>query len=521
MITPLLKYAKYALLVILVALPLALSVHGLPGNISESDMNGPGWIGGPFELSVERGRFALTYSLAENRSVHFSVALARFALPDLGFADGHYVSLFAPGVSILALPGYYLGKFFGASQVGAFMTSAVFAALNFFLIRAIAVRLGASPSAALLGSIAFLFATPAFAYATTLYQHHISTFLILSSLYLSLVSRSWWSTSLIWAICAASILVDYPNLFLLLPIGVLTLSHMVSLKVHAQLISVTVGWAKLLTLLTILVPLAGFLWFSSVSYHNPWQFSGTVASVREIGPDGSPAWQPSAVAPKTNSDTFAPPPPPTPHKSALNFFNPRNLLNGLYIHLLSLDRGVLVYTPVILLGLIGLGSLLPSHRLAAQTLMSIALINLVLYSLWGDPWGGWAFGSRYLIPAYALGGIGLGFLVDRFRRSLVFLFIFSALLAYSLLVNTLGAITLIGVPPKVEVSALESLSGRLERYSFDRNFEHLLTNNSKSFVFQAWAKFYLSALDYYLLVLAFPSILSVGLIISLSRSHDH
>ena len=153
--------------------------------------------------------------------------------------------------------------------------------------------------------------------------------------------------------------------------------------------------------------------------------------------------------------------------------------------------------------------------------MSIALINLVLYSLWGDPWGGWAFGSRYLIPAYALGGIGLGFLVDRFRRSLVFLFIFSALLAYSLLVNTLGAITLIGVPPKVEVSALESLSGRLERYSFDRNFEHLLTNNSKSFVFQAWAKFYLSALDYYLLVLAFPSILSVGLIISLSRSHDH
>ena len=36
-----------------------------------------------------------------------------------------------------------------------------------------------------------------------------------------------------------------------------------------------------------------------------------------------------------------------------HFFKTRNLLNGFYIHLLSPDRGIIYYAPVILLGLLG------------------------------------------------------------------------------------------------------------------------------------------------------------------------
>src|SRR3989344_1802836 len=124
------------LLTIFCVIILTLTVKGKSGNPTETTMNDLGWTtNGPFELSPERGRFALTYSLVENKSVGFSIPVARFASPDVGYKDGRYVSLFAQGVSFLSIPGYLIGKFFGASQVGAFLTSSFFAIFNFILIR--------------------------------------------------------------------------------------------------------------------------------------------------------------------------------------------------------------------------------------------------------------------------------------------------------------------------------------------------------------------------------------------------
>src|SRR5215467_8344144 len=52
---------------------LSLSLRGLPGNPTSTQINTLAWKdNGPFELSPERGRFALLYSVAENHSVHFS-----------------------------------------------------------------------------------------------------------------------------------------------------------------------------------------------------------------------------------------------------------------------------------------------------------------------------------------------------------------------------------------------------------------------------------------------------------------
>lgn len=116
------------ILILSAAIVLALTVRGTYGIPNSNELNSQKWIeDGPFELSPERGRFALLYSIVEDKSVHFSESVARFALPDLGYKNGNYVSLFAPGVSFLAIPGYLLGKFFGASQVGAFATSGLFA----------------------------------------------------------------------------------------------------------------------------------------------------------------------------------------------------------------------------------------------------------------------------------------------------------------------------------------------------------------------------------------------------------
>src|SRR5690606_27797294 len=151
----------------------------------------------------------------EDRSFSFSIPLARFVAPDLGYLDGKYVSLFAPTVSFLVMPGYLVGRALGASQVGAFASVSLFAIMNFILIREISKLLGAKPLAGTLAGIIFLFATPAYAYAVNLYQHHISTFLILASIYLIIkYGRKWTTLFIVMFLCALGLSVDNPNLFM-------------------------------------------------------------------------------------------------------------------------------------------------------------------------------------------------------------------------------------------------------------------------------------------------------------------
>src|SRR4030042_648124 len=120
---------------IFIIVVLLFAVRGVSGNPSKGDMNSSYWKeDGPFELSPERGRFALTFSIIEDKSLSFSLPVAQFTLPDLGFHMGKFVSLFAPGVSFVAIPGYLIGKNFGVSQLGTFMIICLFAFLNALLI---------------------------------------------------------------------------------------------------------------------------------------------------------------------------------------------------------------------------------------------------------------------------------------------------------------------------------------------------------------------------------------------------
>src|SRR6185437_15182474 len=271
------KVIGYLLFTLFCAIILTLSVRGLPGTPDLTQLNRLTWKdNGPLELSPERGRYALTYAIVELHQFSFPPALARFAAPDVGYYHGKYVSLFAPGVSFIIIPGYIIGKYFGFAQVGSFAVIALFALFNVFLIRAIAVRLGAHPLAGLIAGLTFLFATPAFAYSVTLYQHHISTFLILASLYLLISFDSFWSLALIWIMCGLSVSVDYPNFFMMLPIGIGAFGKIFLAKTDMSKINLSVSLPKLFSLVAIIFPILFFLWSNFVSYGNPTQLAGTV-----------------------------------------------------------------------------------------------------------------------------------------------------------------------------------------------------------------------------------------------------
>ncbi|MGI5828437.1 MAG: hypothetical protein ACOX6V_05455, partial [Patescibacteria group bacterium] len=371
-------------------LVLGLSLRGKPGNPTLEELSSLSWTeDGPFELSPERGRFALTISLVEDKSFHFSTSIARFATPDLGYDDGNYVSLFAPGTSFAVIPGYILGKHLGNSQVGSFAIIAVFAFLNTVLVSAIARQLGASSLASLLGGLVFLFATPAFTYAVTLYQHHISTFFLLAGIFLLLKFRSWWSLAGVWFLIGLNIAVDYPNGLLMLPVVVMALLRLFQHKKVQNWLIIKFHSLGLITLIGMAVPLAFLLWFNYKSYGDYFQLAGTVPRVEAFTEDGLPT-SPTETDPQ-NFMAFLE--KERVSKTALGFFQTRNLLNGFYIHFISPDRGIIMYAPIVLFGMMGLFVLAKVKPAVSNFFLSIIGLNVLVYSLWGDPWGGWAFGS--------------------------------------------------------------------------------------------------------------------------------
>jgi hypothetical protein len=501
------------------ALVFLFALRGLPGNpTAEEMMATETWRSeGPLELSPERGRFALLYSIVEDESLFFSLPVARLATPDLALnPEGKFVSLFAPFLSFILIPGYFTGKLLGASVVGAIAMIALFAAGNALFVRAIALRLGAGRNAASLGALTFLFGTPAFAYGTTLYQHHVSVFLLLFSVYALLRWNTFWSLSLVFLLIGISVPLDNPNAFLFIPIALWALARIVSVKAgeSGDAFSMTARPLLLFSGLIVVVPLLLFMWYNVTVNGGVLQLSGTLPNVPAISENGL------ALDSDPNQHTEKKP-EEREEKTAIGFFETRNILNGLYVHLVSPDRGTLRYTPVILLGIFGFVLLYRKKKfLVLNVLAGVSLVTLLLYSLWGDPWGGWAFGSRYLIPAYAMLGIGISIALEEWKKSRVFLGVFCALFVYSVGVNTLGAITSSANPPQIQVLELEALSGKEQKYTFARNWQYLHESGSKSLAYQIGMNRRMSAEAYYWFLVTLVVAGSSGFLVSLAREKN-
>lgn len=479
---------------------LLFSIRGLAGNPDIIELNAPKWTeDGPFELSPERGRFALMYSVVVNKSLQFPVDVARFALPDLGYKNEKYVSLFAPALSFLIIPGYIVGKFLGFSQVGTFAVISIFAILNLILIGAISRQLGAHPLAGLIAGMVFLFGTPAYTYSITLYQHHVSTFAILLSIYALLRWKDFRALLAVMFLYPLAIAVDYPNFFLMLPIGIFSISYVIFLKQIGNRVLINLKPYYLLTLAASILPITFFLWFNKVSYNNPFQLAGSVSQVKDIDQYGLPTapkdFDPTAIGITSNTVDK--------NRSAVGYFYTRAMLNGFYILLFSPDRGVVTYAPVILLGLMGIYILYKNKNPYLTLLISISAMNLILYSMWGDPWGGWAFGARYLIPAYSIMAIFLAVALTKLKKNIFFILLLLVLFLYSVRVNTLGAITTSRMPPKVEVLDLEQRSHQVQKYTYERNLDLLKQNYVKSFVYENYLSKTVTGVQYFWIVYIF------------------
>jgi hypothetical protein len=140
--------------------------------------------------------------------------------------------------------------------------------------------------------------------------------------------------------------------------------------------------------------------------------------------------------------------------------------------------------------------------------------------MFGDPWGGWSFGARYLIPAAALMAIGLAALLDFAHRSKWKWLIVSAIALVGVLsikINTLGALTTAALPPKVEADQLNEPIPYTPKY----NLQILDKNLSSSLVFNLYLRHEISAHQYYTILWSSISLLYVSFLLIAARSLKH
>jgi len=438
------KKILFAIILLFISTLLLLGV--MKGNVDESgelkfqrDFNTE--MGGPFESSGSNSRYALVSALVENQTFFFSEHLARFSAPDVTAYQGKFFSIFTPGVSFFTIPFYKAGAIVGIPQIGAYVSTMMIALGNMVLVFAIAKKLGVRTVTAGLSGFLFLFATNALPYSLTLTQHHLSISVLLLSVLLLFSKPSLARNIFLGFLYGCGLLVDIPNGFLLLPIILCAIFQHFTVEHKEKNVTLKIKFVGLFLIVGLMGPMALFGWYNQTLTGSPTLLGQSIGRS-----DLENTTLPATRKTEEPKEIFSPKYP----------FYSRHQLNGLYILLISNERGILYYMPIVLIGLIGLilSARKNDTKNSGTVILGVIAANIMVYSMFGDPWGGWAYGPRYLLPAIALLSCGIGLAIDRYQRHIIFGILFVILAFYSIRVATLGAFTTTQVPPKQEADHL-------------------------------------------------------------------
>ena len=437
------KNIKILSLLSFFGLTILLILAGIKGKVGEtllyqsSDIKNIE-ISGPFESSGSTSRYALTEAIVENNTIILNEQQAKFAAPDVAKYKGKYFTLFTPGVSFIGVPFYLLGKIFNMPQIFTFLSSSIFAIINMGLIIYLGRKFGLGFYASLLSGFLFLFATNALSYSFTFTQHQASTMIILLGTINALGNRNSVNNIIFGLLYGIGLMIDIPNGLMMIPQVIYILLKHFGIKMHNEKLNIKLK----LNYVTILVGLVPILFlFGLYNYSLTNSFTKIAQAVGRTEDFSTHA---EFVSDSQNGE-----------ESSGYSLDPRGLINGLPILLVSNQRGLFFYNSVVVFGLISYILFYRKNYKKNWLLLifSIVCVNIVTYSMHLDPYGGWAFGPRYLIPASALLSVGIGKFFQE-NKSFRYYLIPLVICFYGVGVNVLGAMTSTQVPPKVEAVML-------------------------------------------------------------------
>lgn len=271
---------------ILAAFLYLFTLKGIGGNIKPSDFkNNLDQATRPFELSPERARFALTMALAKDKSFALGTELGNAASPDVGVYNGKFYIFVPPGLSLLAYPFYVIGQHYNMSQLFAFASISLFALLNIFLIYFISRKIfNLNSSLSIFAGLVFAFGSSSWTYAVTLYQHHVTTFLVLSSFiaawnYAKAGKLRFLAALYIWIALGVSIWIDYPNAIFFIPVMVYFLFKAFSIRNYKNKLDFKFDLSIIITSLAFffLIGLHGY--YNQVNFGSFKRLSGSLEGI--------------------------------------------------------------------------------------------------------------------------------------------------------------------------------------------------------------------------------------------------
>ena len=351
---------------------------------------------------------AVQYSMIQNHSLSVVVNGT-----DTIFFRGSHYNVFAPGLAFLSLPlatiGIFVQGILGTTNSPVLMDEAFLslaASLSGLLIYKICKFYTHNKISCLLTSLTFTLATSVWPFAVSIFPHDASLVFSLLGVYLVLAYAK-------------------QDPFFSKPAR------------HLELAGLSLGIATLVEYAAglLILPLFIYLLFQEKRGNKSGldlaKFIGTFA------PTGI------ALNLAYNYYLFGNPVmfPQQLYSDGLHFFANNQMLQHILFNLDSPYRGLLLVSPVLVLGIIGLYSMLYSHEMRADSLLFVSLFSIILvyYSSWQGWDGGWSYGPRFLVLGLPYLVIPLSLTISKLASNyqrFVFLFLF----AISCFVQEVGAI---------------------------------------------------------------------------------
>lgn len=485
-----LKTNKYLILVsVFVLITYLLTLRGLPGNlhpngVTEStkiQMNQP-----PFETSMERGRYAQVVSLAESGNLNVD-EFYKFLKPDVAWYNDHFYSTFPPGTAILATPLYLVGRMLGLAQVFTYGISILFSIFTVVVIFKITQKLNLSVKTSILSCLIYAVGSMAFPYSVSLSAHPVSAFLLalgfLTFLHIDVTNNNLKHFLLLWFLFGINLFIDYPNLIIYCPLLIGGFIKTFKLFDDKNNIKPRLPYEFFAGTLMLLLVVCGFALYNLSVYGKPIAFANTF-SIKFLETEGI-----AIEDVNLSNEMFT-------SKSYATRFSLGQTLTGIKTLLISSDRGLLTFFPVFLFAIYGLYVVLRAKNLYADIALAVIVLNVLVYAAYDDPWGGWAFGPRYLIVSTPILAVMCGIAFEHLTSKIKFAKIaFFVLLAFSTSIALLGAATTNAVPPSIEVQG----TNRSDNYVI--NWKYLNSTGTSSFIYGGLLNHIITPIMYYGLIM--------------------
>ncbi len=111
---------------------------------------------------------------------------------------------------------------------------------------------------------------------------------------------------------------------------------------------------------------------------------------------------------------------------------------GILGQLISPGRGLLLYSPILIVSFFGIRPFWQQHRLEALACLAVILIHLLLYGKWFMWHGGFAWGPRFMVPTLPFWALLMAPVLDRLRTRPGWRFGFYSLWAISIFAQIPG-----------------------------------------------------------------------------------